>query len=263
MEIEELSKSQIILLTLLVSFITSIATGIVTVSLMDQAPPIIAQTVNRVIERTVETVAPKGQTASTVVTQEKTVIVKETDLISQAVKKVSPSIVRIYTSAAESPTFLGLGIVLDTQGAVVADVASLGDSGDATLALSDGSRVRAFVTHRDTENGFAFLAATTTPGVTPTWTPATVSSDHVVLGEAVVGLSGKSVARIAAGIVTAMPSLSVMDTDVSADSILYGSPLINTNGDVIGISTSVSRETSPSGFVTATLLIPAPAPVKK
>ena len=86
MEIEELSKSQIILLTLLVSFITSIEPGIVTVSLMDQAPPIIAQTVNRVIERTVETVVPKGQTASTVVTQEKTVIVKETDLISQAVK---------------------------------------------------------------------------------------------------------------------------------------------------------------------------------
>ena len=51
MDMEELSKSQIILLTLLVSFVTSIATGIVTVSLMNQAPPAIAQTVNRIIER--------------------------------------------------------------------------------------------------------------------------------------------------------------------------------------------------------------------
>ena len=34
MNMEELSKSQIVLLTLLVSFVTSIATGIVTVSLM-------------------------------------------------------------------------------------------------------------------------------------------------------------------------------------------------------------------------------------
>src|SRR3990167_1515774 len=192
MEIEELSKSQVILLTLLVSFVTSIATGIVTVSLMDQAPPIVAQTVNRVIERTVETVAPKGQTAATVITQEKTVVIKESDLISQAVEKVSPSVVRIYTDATESPTFLGLGIVLDKQGTVVTDTSALGDSADATLALSDGSRVRAFVTHRDSENGFAFLAATTTPKVTPTWIPATISSDRAVLGEAVVGLSGKS-----------------------------------------------------------------------
>ena len=35
---EHLNKQQLILLTLLISFVTSIATGIVTVSLMDQAP---------------------------------------------------------------------------------------------------------------------------------------------------------------------------------------------------------------------------------
>jgi len=264
MEIEELSKSQIILLTLLVSFVTSIATGIVTVSLMDQAPPIVAQTVNRVIERTVETVvAPKGQAATTVVTQEKTVVVKETDLISQAVSKISPSVVRVYSDATDSSTLLGLGIVLDSNGTVVTDGAALGDSGDATLALTDGSRMRAFVTRRDADTGFAFLVATATPNMTPKWIPAALSSDHSVLGETVVAISGKSVARIASGIVTAMPSSSVMDTDVAADSILFGSPLINTNGDVIGISTSVSRDISLSGFVTAALLIPAPAPVKK
>jgi len=39
MDFEGLSKSQLILLTILVNFVTSVATGILTVSLLDYAPP--------------------------------------------------------------------------------------------------------------------------------------------------------------------------------------------------------------------------------
>src|SRR5947209_4146436 len=112
MDIEKLTKSQIILLGLLCSFVTSIATGIVTVSLMDQAPPAIAQSVSRVIERTIETVASttsKGQPAAAVITQQKTVVIKESELIPQAIASISPSIVRVYSTNETDPSFLGLG----------------------------------------------------------------------------------------------------------------------------------------------------------
>jgi S1-C subfamily serine protease len=261
MDIEQLSKSQIILLGLLVSFVTSIATGIVTVSLMDQAPPAIAQTVNRVIERTVETVVPstQGQAAATVVTQEKTVVVKESDLISQAITKISPSVVRIYGGDPKTAPFIGLGIVLDKQGTIVADTAALGDLADATVVLSNGATVRVFVRGRNTDTDLALLQASTTPDQALAWVPATVSSAQATLGQSVIALSGKTVARIVPGLITAIPNETTIDTDISGDSLFGGSPLINTDGDLIGVSTGVSRASSSSGFMSAALLIAPPA----
>ena len=48
---EDLNKQQFIVLVILVSFVSSLFTGIVTVSLMNQAPKTITQTIQKVIER--------------------------------------------------------------------------------------------------------------------------------------------------------------------------------------------------------------------
>jgi S1-C subfamily serine protease len=263
MNIEHLSKSQIVLLTLLVSFVTSIATGIVTVSLMEQAPPsTIAQSVNRIVERTVEKVVPGGQTAA-VVTREKTVIVKESDLISQVVVRVSPSVVRLYTRDSTS-AFLGLGVVIDSSGVLVSDSSIIGDSADAEISLADGTRVRAVVTSRDAGSGIAFLqsATTTAEGKVVVWQSAAVGLQKPVLGQTVITFSGRNIPRISDGIVTALvPPFAdasrqdVIDTNISGDSIMDGSILVNTDGEVVGMSTGVSREISSGGFVSASALI--------
>ncbi|MBI4087767.1 hypothetical protein HY418_00045, partial [Candidatus Kaiserbacteria bacterium] len=195
MDIEQLSKSQTVLLTLLVSFVTSIATGIVTVSLMDQAPPSIAQTVNRVIERTVQQVVPSEQSAAAAVTQEKTVVVKESDLISAAITRANNSIVRLYSNSSGSPAFLGLGVVINASGTIAVDASVLVGTGDATVKLADTSRVRVFVTLRDAASGLAFLtpATSTSEGKTPVWNPISVSAQSPVLGEAVVAVAGNTV----------------------------------------------------------------------
>lgn len=264
MDIERLTKVQIVLLTLLVSFVTSIATGIVTVSLMDQAPPSVEQTVNRIIERTVQTVTP-GQSAAVGVTQEKTVVVKESDLISQAVAKMTPSVARLYTSSVDSPTFLGLGLVLDASGTIVTDTDVLGDNADAVVVLSSGARIRSFVSARDASTGVARLksATTTVDGKAPSWNPVSISREHAGLGDTVILLTGNTIARIESGIVTALIPASpsapqVIDTDIAANSILGGSPLIDTGGNLVGVSTRVARASSASGFIAGSALaVPA------
>jgi len=261
MDLEQLSKTQIILLTLFVSFVTSIATGIVTVSLMEQAPPAFAQTVNRVIERTVEKVVPTSQGAATVITQEKTVVVKEADLLASAVQKVAPSVVRLYKSGTEETVFLGLGLVLNKDGTIVTDSAALGDLADASVVLADGTTIRAFVNSRDAKNSFAFLqAATTTKSGEGTkavvFAPVVIASEAPILGSSVLVLAGRGAMRIADGIVTAVTD--VTDTSISGDSILRGSPFINADGNVVGVSTSAARASSPSAFVPATTLLPRP-----
>lgn len=267
MDIEHLSKSQIILLTLLVSFVTSIATGIVTVSLMEQAPPVIAQTVNRVIERTIQTVAsstPARAQAATVITQEKTVVVNESELIASAIKQIEPSIVRVYNASEENPLLLALGIVVDGSGTVITDSEALGGRADTTVVPQDGKRIRMFVTRIDRDNGLAFLQeSTTTPVAASPWVAAKIAAGQTVLGEGIVAVAGKTTTRIAPGVVTTLIPAGgghIIDTNVSSDILLPGSPIVSMQGALLGVSTVVSRTSSLQGFIPALVLL---SPEKK
>lgn len=264
MEIEELNKSQIVLLTLLVSFVTSIATGIVTVSLMQQAPPAITQTVNRVIEHTVEKIVP-GQAAAVAmpapITQ--TVVVKEGQSIAAGVDSVSPSVVRVYTSASTDPQFLGLGVVLDTAGTIAIDTSEVGEGADAVIDIGSGAKVRAFVSRRANDIGIAYLTpatTTTADAPVPAWKPAALPDKQTVLGATVVSLSGRVATKLGQGIMTGSSDLTGVDgvrlieTNVPDASVLPGSPLIDADGVLIGISTGVSRKSSPSTFISSNAL---------
>jgi S1-C subfamily serine protease len=224
---------------------------------MEQAPPIIAQTVNRVVERTVERVVPAAQEASAAaapVITEKTIIVKETDYIAAAVEKVTPSIVRLYTTtkdAAGEPAdiFLGLGIVTAASGTIMSDSAVWPASDTVFIGRADGTRVPAQMSSKDETTGILILAASSTD---LSWHAASSMEALPVLGAPVISLAGRSTMRIGNGIVSALPSDSsvhFLDTTVPQGAILYGSVLVDDQGRVIGISTVVSRAQAETVFL--------------
>ncbi len=94
---EEMSKHQLVLLVLLVSFMTALVTGIVTVTLMDQAPKPITQTIQRVIERSIG----KEFAAPLPVDEAKQLELAATArdiLIEDIITRTSPAVVSIIAS---------------------------------------------------------------------------------------------------------------------------------------------------------------------
>ncbi len=257
MDIERLNKSQIVLLTLLVSFVTSIATGIVTVSLMEQAPPVIPQTINRVVERTVERVVPRETQTATVVTTEKTVVVKETDLISQAVARVRPSVIRLHIKSAD-------GSVGDfvARGFVIADTYAIASIEDASVnaiylvPVGDKS-VEAKVVKVDEAHKLALLSlAEADDSHLP---PASLATDGVILGQTVIGITGSTGLKVASGIITtvneakAADGASIQDsfeTNIADTIYVSGSPVLNSDGAVIGMFIGDAQIVPASAFST-------------
>ena len=274
MDIDHLNKSQLVLLTLFVSFVTSIATGVVTVSLMQQAPPAITQTVSKVIERTVEKLVP-GQTASAASVPTKTIVVtqtvnNDTNTVAQAVDHAANSVVRIATVPSADNTesvFLGLGVVLDAHGTVATDAEVLGERADAQVTLSAGTPVRMFVVGRD-DRGIAYLSAASSTDPAIHFTPISISGQRSTLGSSIIVLGGKMSTRVAVGIVTAINRLSqassspqIIDTDVAQASILPGAPLLDSSGSLLGISTAGSRSVAQQSFISS-LIIAIPEKLK-
>ncbi|MBI2628022.1 MAG: trypsin-like peptidase domain-containing protein [Candidatus Niyogibacteria bacterium] len=94
MDLEKLSKFQIVLLTLLVSFMTSLVTGIVTVTLVNQAPPAMTQTIHKVIEKV--PILKEDNRPKEII--ERTKIITQEDLIIGLAKEYSNAVVSVIAT---------------------------------------------------------------------------------------------------------------------------------------------------------------------
>lgn len=132
---EHLTKQQITLVAILVSLVTSLATGIVTVSLMDQSNPGMTNTINRVVERTIERVVqPELATAVKPVETILTII----DSTEEAVAKADKASVKIVTKSNKN-NVMGSGVVIDGKGTVAADISFLPLNNDYVILYQNGN----------------------------------------------------------------------------------------------------------------------------
>jgi hypothetical protein len=237
MNLEQLTKHQIILLTLLVSFMTSIATGIVTVSLMSQAPPSVSHTINEIVERTVQTIAaPAGA-----VTPSTTITVNGNDVVTQSIAMVQKSIVLIVAKGSNS--LIARGVVVSADGKVVTDPTALAASGASAFEaiLPDSSRLPLTVTAGSATSSVA-IAQIVLGTSTVTLVPASLANENkLALGQSVIRIGGVGADTVAEGVIATVPSDDLNGiVETTVPSMIPGSLLMTTSGQIIGITTGDS-----------------------
>jgi len=246
MDLEQLTKHQIILLTLLVSLVTSIATGIVTVSLMSQTSPSVTRTINQIVEKTVQTVTPGGPATIT----QRTIVVKDDELAAQSIASLQKSVIRITAKGGND--LIARGVIIDTKGIALTDKAALLNSdADAFDAILPGGKRVGLTVGKAIATSSPILAVTLTLG-TSTQVAAAPLGDisKVKLGQGVLRIAGTGIDVVGEGIIAMLPSTQTDVVGASVESITPGSILATRFGEVIGMTTAASKESGVSFYST-------------
>lgn len=248
---EQLSKQQLVLLALLVSFVTSLATGIFTVSLMDQAPQGVVQTINQVVEHMVT-----PQNASvTQATQ-----VPNEDKVPIATAQVSKSIVGLRSTNTD--TIIGLGLVVSKNGIIIADKSTLSQLVGYEAVFADGSHVPMTLLQSQINGDVAFLGPT--GAASTTFTAITFGKLPRIGQRALTLVRSDGRLRLSQGIISSTDVSSInpdgsqparIDTDISENNVMLGSPIFNSEGEVMGMTThAVSIDSPTAAFYPITQL---------
>jgi len=227
MNLEDLNKTQLLLLTVLVNFVTSIAVGVLTVSLLDQAPPTITQTVNRIVDHTVETIAsttPLGLLPQ----KETTVVIHDEDLLTAALAADLSRTVSIYAGKSTTTQALAVGTYLPKSKAVVTATNTVLPR-EVIIVFSDGSYAPASVSRTGaTLTIYGFADAAHLPKVA---VPLLIAKSDLRQGQTVLGIGENGGAGT--GIISRV-SEDGIHTNLSG--IPVGAAGVNSSGNIIGIA---------------------------
>ncbi len=130
MDIKDLNKHQLILLALLLSFVTSLATGITTVTLMQQAPDSVSVPITKVIRQTVEKISPDPTGNSNAVLSE-----DQQKLLKQ-MESFQSLYVSIYLDGDKDKKNIGNGLLLGGDQVILNSILPELKTGEAYIAKS-------------------------------------------------------------------------------------------------------------------------------
>lgn len=230
MDIEDLSKTQLLLLTILVNFVTAIATAVMTVSLLDEAPQTVTQTVNRIVERTVETAVESTPLPSIlpVPPKEPTVVVREEDRLAEAIRADASRRVLIHRGATTSSPVIAVGTYLPDK-RVVITAASRDLPREALIEFADGSSAEASLSRPGaTLAAYGFSDGATLPS--PNTAAVTASSD-LAQGQTIVSLTQGGAA--VAGIISLVSEEGIR---ANVTGVPAGAAAVSSDGNLIGIA---------------------------
>ncbi|MGE5541385.1 MAG: hypothetical protein ACM3TU_03890 [Bacillota bacterium] len=226
MNLEDLTKTQLLLLTVLVNFVTSIAVGVLTVSLLDQAPPTVTQTVNRIVDHTVETIASTSPIQIIPAPQPTTVIIHDEDLQTAALAANAARQVDIYAHATSTPP-VAIGTFIPKAKAV-ATASTQGLPKEVLIVFPDGSSAPASLSRAGaTVTIYGFSDSATLPKVA---VPLLVGKGELKLGQNALANGRDGSALI--GIVTKVDDF----IHTTLTNVPVGSAAVNSSGNIIGIA---------------------------
>jgi putative serine protease PepD len=179
-----------------------------------------------------------------------------------AAAKVLPSVVKIY-GANSQESGSGSGIVLTGDGQILTNnhVAELGVDGSLAVSFNDGTTAKATIVGRDPLTDLAVIQATGVSGLTP----ATLgSSEDLQVGQPVVAVGSPFglESTVTTGIISALNRpvttqgeamndattvFPAIQTDAAINPGNSGGPLVDLDGDVIGINSAIQTDTSSFG----------------
>jgi putative serine protease PepD len=185
--------------------------------------------------------------------------------VSAVANKVLPSVVQVNVKTANAQG-IGSGVILTADGRVLTNNHVVSGAGNVTVTLNDGRELPATVVGTDAASDLAVLQLRGASGLTP----ATLGdSSSVKVGDEVVafGSPGGLQGTVTSGIVSALnrdvnvsedegqgqgqnpyasngrgadqTTYKAIQTDASINQGNSGGPLVNANGEVIGINSAI------------------------
>jgi S1-C subfamily serine protease len=188
-------------------------------------------------------------------------------------RAVEPSVVLIQTKAPggagkpASDSGLGSGVVVNVDGDILTSLHVVADASEIELTFADGTKSGADVVVRQPENDIAVVRATQPPA---NLVPATLGnpgalrqgSEAYALGSP-FGLNGSVSAGVISGLDRSfkMPNSDtvlhgLIQIDAAVNPGNSGGPLVNREGDVVGIVTALLNPTEDDVFIGVGLAVP-------